>query len=197
MLNVAILLVGYILFHLMALPALLARFYDKKVKESIRAEGYVYPRPQTCWLLTRAGITVLVLIILVIPPFILISRYFVTELFDIHRVNDTWHVVVGFLICIGCILITIAFWWSPIADFKKHKDDYIRLSEKEIKFRNGDKMAEIPLDKILKFETGRRGYNIHVENDDVILISYTFINTLIGSNELKAKLEELASSLSN
>jgi len=186
MLNATILLIVCVLMLIIALPGLLTRFYDKKAKESIRAEGGVYPRPQICWLSTRVGITVSVWILLIIPPFLFMSRHFVTEWFNIYRANDTRDMVFGFLICIGPILFALTLWWSYITDFKTHKDDYIHLSDKEMEFQNGDKRAQVNLHKILKFEMVRKGYNIYVENNEVIFIPYKFINSLIGSKELKA-----------
>jgi hypothetical protein len=197
MLNATILLFVFILMLIMALPAFLARLYGRKATKSARPEGGVYPMPQTCWLFTRAGIIVSVWALLAIPPFIFILKHFVTEWFDIHRANDTRDMVSGFLICIVYILVALSLWWSYITDFKTHKDDYIHLFDEKIEFRNGNKTANILLNKIQKFEAGRRGYNIHVENGEMILIPYKFINNLIGGNELKVKLKELASSLSN
>ncbi len=195
-LNAVLLLFGCVMLLIIMLPAVLARLYDIKATKSARPpEGNMYPTLQTGWLFTRAGIIASVVVFLAIPPLLFMSKYFITEWFDIHRTNDTRHMVLDILVCIGSILVSLGFRLGYIDNFKTHKDDYVHLTSEEIEFRDGNKKVNMPLNKIKKFEKGRRGYKLHVENGEMILISYKFINSLIGNNELKAKLKELVSSL--
>lgn len=193
MFNAVIFLLACIVIYMTAFPVLLARLKDRKMMKSLKPEGNVCTVPQTPWLFTIRGIAMSIIFLAAIPVVLFLFGHYFREWLGIHIENKTKDMFKFLGGCIILVLSGIAYLIAYIEDFRKHKNDYIRLGSETLEICSENQKDSVNFSEIKKFDIEKRRYVIYHESGRKIVILKSLVNRLIGRDQLNEKLKKLSS----
>ncbi len=174
------------------LPGIITSTYDRRSINSIKSERNNYTSPQTCWLLTKTGIIISFFSLFLIVIGLFYLKYFLQDWFDMRVANKTKEITFCLLISFILILFSLTISGSYIVHFRKHKNDFIHFGNENIEISYEGKKDVVTLSQIDKIDIKKKEYAIYQKDGYKTTIPKDMVNSLIGSDQLKHKLENLA-----